>query len=175
MDGAYALLFLVAGLTDMKLNHCSEGCLARRDAQAHASLSYGDVIFQTRTIGREAYFRYDLGQMRGPFQPAIGVSITDTGDAWVGFGATHTTKFATPFFGGGSAYVQLSLLPGLYARGSGPDLGHVIEFRSGAEIGYLARNGIKYGISYDHRSNSELSSLNPGLETLSFRVTFPVK
>ena len=170
MDGAYALLFLVAGLTDMKINYCNDGCLARRDAQAHASLSYGDVIFQANTIGRETYFRYDLGQMRGPFQPAIGVSVTDTGDAWVGFGATHTSKFAN-----GRGYVQLSLLPGLYAQGSGPDLGHTIEFRSGAEIGYLARNGIKYGISYDHRSNGDISNVNPGLETLTFRVTFPIK
>ena len=170
MDGTYALLFLVAGLTDMKFNYCNDGCLARRDAQAHASLSYGDVIFQTNTIGREAYIRYDLGQMRGPFQPAIGVSVTDTGDAWVGFGATHTTRFANE-----RGYVQLSLLPGVYAQGSGPDLGHVIEFRSGAEIGYRAKNGIKYGISYDHRSNADISNVNPGLETLTFRVTFPIR
>lgn len=171
MDGTLALLFLVAGLTDMGFNDCrNDGCLARSDAQKNISLSYGDVIFQENTIGRETYVRYGFGHAYGPFQPAIGVSITDSGDAWVGIGATYTKSFAN-----NRIYTQLSLLPGVYKRGSGPDLGHLIEFRSGAEIGYQARNGVRVGLSYDHRSNAEISAVNPGLETLQLRVSIPLK
>jgi len=94
MDGTYAVLFLLAGLTDMKLNHCDTGCLARRDAPAYATLSYGDVLFQEQTIGTEGYLRFDFGRAYGPFQPALGVSLTDDGDSWIGFGATWTGRFA---------------------------------------------------------------------------------
>ncbi len=170
MDGSLAVLFLVAGLTDMKLNHCDTGCLAQSDTQAKATLAYGDVIFQDDVIGRETYFRYDFGQNYGPFQPAIGVSVTDSNDTWIGIGATYTARFADQ-----RAYVQLSLLPGLYAEGSGPDLGSPIEFRSGIELGYEARNGLRMGVSFDHRSNAGISSTNPGLETLQFRVSIPLK
>ena len=61
-----------------------------------------------------------------------------------------------------------------YANGDGPNLGHDLEFRSGIELGYQARNGWRYGISYDHRSNADIASYNPGLETLQFRVSIPV-
>jgi len=143
MDGRLALLFFAVGLFDMKTNDCETGCLARTPAQQAISLSFGDVIFQENTIGREA------------------------------FGATHTTRFWESRSGAG-AYAQLHFMPGFYAQGSGPDLGLPLEFRSGAEIGYQAKNGVRMGVSYDHRSNGDISSVNPGLETLQFRVTVPL-
>jgi lipid A 3-O-deacylase len=173
MDGRLAVLFFVVGLTDMKTNDCETGCLAQTSAQGALSLSFGDVIFQEKSIGREIYLRYDMGTSFGPFQPAIGLSVTDSNDIWVGFGATHTTRFWERPSGAGG-YAQLHLMPGVYAQGSGPDLGHSIEFRSGAEIGYQAPGGLRVGVSYDHRSNGDISSLNPGLETLQLRVTVPL-
>ena len=161
MDGRLALLFFAVGLFDMKTNDCETGCLARTPAQEAISLSFGDVIFQENTIGREAYLRYDMGTSFGPFQPTMGLSVTDSNDIWVGFCATHTTHFWQSPSGAGA-----------YAQGSGPDLGLPLEFRSGAELGYQAKNGV--GVSYDHRSNGDISSLNPGLETLQFRVTVPL-
>tara|TARA_R110002012_G_scaffold57999_1_gene150460 strand:+ start:1825 stop:2340 length:516 start_codon:yes stop_codon:yes gene_type:complete len=169
MDGTYAVLFLLAGLTDMKLNHCETGCLARSDTQAYGTLAYGDVLFQEDTIGREGYLRYDFGRMYGPFQPALGVSLTDQGDAWIGFGATWTGRFAND-----RGYIQMSFLPGIHTTGDGPDIGTPLEFRSGAELGYEASNGWRIGLSYDHRSNAGLASNNPGLETLQIRVHVPV-
>ena len=168
MDGALAVLFLVAGLTDMGINHCGTGCLAQSQADKRIALSYGNVQFNGNTIGEEVYLKYDLGRTYGPFQPAVGASVTSDGDAWIGLGATWTGQFANDH-----AYVQLSLMPGFHSQGSGPDLGHSIEFRSGIEVGYEAANGIRYGVSYDHRSNAELSNVNPGLETLQFRSSMP--
>ncbi len=171
MDASLAVLFLIAGLTDMGVNDCGNGgCLQRKEAQSDIQLSFGDVIFQDKTIGSEVYVKHSFDRKFGPFQPALGVSITDDGDAWIGYGFNYTKSFF-----GDRVYAQLSLLPGIYARGNGPDLGHAIEFRSGAEVGYRAKNGIRYGISYDHRSNANLSSTNPGMETLQFRVSVPLK
>lgn len=174
MDGSLAVLFFLVGLTDMGLNDCKTGCLARSPAQNAITLAYGDVIFQQKTIGQETYLRYDLGTSFGPFQPAIGLSVTDSKDIWVGLGATHTTQFWQNAAGTSGGYVQLSFMPGVYAQGGGPDLGHLIEFRSGGEIGYQARNGMRMGLSYDHRSNGDISALNPGLETLQLRVSIPL-
>jgi len=173
MDGRLAVLFFAVGLFDMNANDCETGCLARTQAQDAISLSFGNVIFQEKSIGREVYLRYDMGTSFGPFQPAVGLSVTDRDDVWVGLGATHKTHFWTQPSGAG-AYAQLHFMPGLYAQGSGPDLGHGIEFRSGAEIGYQAKNGVSVGLSFDHRSNGDISSLNPGLETLQLRVSVPL-
>lgn len=170
MDGTFAVLFLLAGLTDMKLNHCQTGCLAQEQAPARFALSGGDVQFQENSIGTEAYLRYDFGRMYGPFQPVAGLSVTDDGDAWVGIGATWTAQFADE-----RAYLQLHLMPGLYAQGDGPDLGSPIEFRSGIEIGYQTPKGVRIGLSYDHRSNAGIDSVNPGLETVQLRVSFPLQ
>lgn len=173
MDGRLALLFFAVGLTDMKTNDCETGCLAQTPAQAAITLSYGDVIFQKASIGREAYLRYDMGTSFGPFQPSVGLSVTDTSDVWLGVGATHTTRFwETPTGTGG--YAQLHFMPGVYVQGSGPDLGHSLEFRSGAEIGWQAKNGVRMGLSFDHRSNGDISAVNPGMETFQFRVSWPL-
>lgn len=173
MDGRLAVLFFVVGLWDMKENDCPTGCLKQTPAQEAISLSFGDVQFQGRSIGREAYLRYDLGRQYGPFQPAIGLSVTDSNDIWLGLGATHTTRFWDRPSGAGG-YAQLHFMPGVYAQGKGPDLGHPIEFRSGAEIGWQARSGLRFGLSYDHRSNGDISNLNPGLETVQLRVQVPL-
>lgn len=174
MDGRLAVLFFVVGLFDMKTNDCPTGCLAQTPAQKAIAMSYGDVIFQENTISRETYLRYDMGTSFGPFQPAVGVSVTSQNDIWMGLGATHTTHFwqnASQTTGG---YAQLSFLPGVHVQGSGPDLGFPIEFRSGAEIGWQARSGLRIGVSYDHRSNGDITSVNPGMETLQLRMHIPL-
>lgn len=170
MDGTLAALFLIAGLTDMTMNHCSDGCLAVADQTSRFAISAGEVEFQNATIANEVFVRYDLPRSYGPFQPAVGFSVTDEGSVWLGAGGMWTRSFA-----GDKAYVQLHLMPGVYSKGSGPDLGHVVEFRSGAEIGYQTAKGIRIGLSYDHRSNADISSLNPGMETIQIRASFPLK
>ena len=170
MDGTLATLFLLAGLTDMTMNHCDTGCLALADENKRLSISAGEVEFQGARIANEMFVRYDLPKTYGPFQPTVGVSATDDGSLWIGAGALWTHSFASD-----SAYVQLHLMPGLYARGSGPDLGHVVEFRSGAELGFETAKGVRIGLSYDHRSNADISALNPGLETIQLRASFPLR
>lgn len=173
MDGSLAILFFVLGFTDMKLNHCDTGCLARTPAQEALSLSFGDSLFRARTSGNETYVRYEFDSSFGPFQPTLGLSVTDKQDVWFGLGATYTSRFWDRPSGAG-AYAQLHFMPGFYGQGSGPNLGFPIEFRSGAEFGYQAKNGVRFGLSYDHRSNGDLVAVNPGLDTIQFRISVPL-
>ncbi|MCG7493068.1 acyloxyacyl hydrolase [Thalassobius sp. Cn5-15] len=169
MNGTFALLFAVVSLTDMAQNHCPTGCLAHSPEAARISISAGQTQFQDNFIGEEIYARYELDHKLGPYQNAIGLSVTDTGDAWLGFGQLWTKEFTS------GAYVQLHAMPGIYVQGDGPDLGFPIEFRAGVELGYAFSNGARLGISYDHRSNADIKATNPGLETLQVRYSIPLQ
>ena len=171
MDGSIAAVFLLASLGDMAFTDCrTDGCLALGSDQARLSLSVGEVAFQSMVVEHEAYLRYDFARHYGPFQPSVGASVTTSGDVWVGLGAVYNIPLQND-----RIYGQLSLLPGIYQRGSGPDLGHEVEFRSGIEFGYQADSGMRIGLSFDHRSNLDFGKINPGLETLQLRVSFPMK
>ncbi|WP_204112473.1 acyloxyacyl hydrolase [Shimia biformata] len=169
LDPVIAALFFIVGMFDMSANYCGQpgGCLAYDDAQSRLGVSAGQVIFDDVNIDQEAYLRYELGQMRGPFQPYLGLSATMDGAVWAGVGSTWTHQFDR-------VYVQLALGAGLYVPNGGVDLGHTVEFRSEAEIGYQFDNGVRMGLMVDHRSNAGLGDINPGLETVQVRVTVPL-
>ncbi|WP_252729485.1 acyloxyacyl hydrolase [Pacificibacter marinus] len=167
-----AAAFLLFGSLDMVLNDCGSGsgsgCLAQSDEASRLSISTGLVEFNKDYVSHEAYFRYDFGKKYGPFQPIIGASFTGQGAVWAGAGAAYTKELADT-----GIYAQLHLMGGLFDKGDGVDIGGNIHFRSGVELGYEADNGWRYALSYDHRSNAELLEVNPGLETLQFRVSVP--
>ena len=169
MDATLAVLAVMASFGDMSLNYCDNGCFAPNPVESRLSVSAGSVVFLEEAISEEVFLRYDFGVSYGPFQPAVGASMTSDGDVWAGAGFLWTGSFFDD-----SGYVQLSVMPGLWERGDGPDLGHAIEFRSGIEIGYEARNGWRYGLSLDHRSNAGIGDLNPGVETLQLRLSIPM-
>lgn len=167
MDGTFAVLFLIAGFSDMGFNHCDTGCLTRIETDRRVAVSFGETIFQEDSIGSEFFVRYDFGMEFGPFQPTVGASATSDRDLWAGAGFVWTEEF-------NGFYTSLHLMPGYYSHGEGPDLGSALEIRSGIEIGLVAENGVRYGLSYDHRSNADTAALNPGLETMQFRVSIPL-
>lgn len=169
MDGTLAAIFVIASLTDMTLNDCATGCLAAQQAPSRLAFQLADLQFQNDSIGREAMLSYDLGRSYGPFQPMLALSLTDSGDTWIGAGA----KWTTTDLWSGPVFVEASLMPGLHLRGDGPDIGGTLHFRSALGVGYVFDNGVTATISYDHRSNADRLDLNPGLETLSLRVAFP--
>jgi len=169
MNGALAVIFMVASLTDMALTDCPTGCLAQSDATSRLTFQVAKVEFQEDIIGNEIYVGYDLGTTYGPFQPTFGASATDLGDIWIGVGAKWTTHSLSdgPFF------IEASLMPGYYAQGDGPDIGGSLQFRSSLGAGFAFDNGVTVLASYDHRSNADTQDVNPGLETIALRVAFP--
>lgn len=173
LGGELAALWLVIGALDMGLNHCpNEGCLTENTQAVHSAFSGGGVIFQGDRISEELYFRRDTSLGYGPFQVLYGASLTTDGDFWAGIGAGHRMEWD---MGRSDAFVQFSFMPGVYLQGGGPDLGGEVSFRSAVELGIEDRNGIRYAFSVDHRSNGGLHEGNPGIETVQFRVSIPLR
>ena len=170
-DGTFAVIGLVLGLINMGVNHCpNDGCLARNEVTPYLGLSVGDVVFQKQSVGEEIYVRRQTGTAVGPFQFTYGASVTDEGGLWVGMG--NTTTYTTP---NKQWYAQFHSMPGIYARFGEEDLGGLIEWRSGIELGYQNRAGVRVGLGADHRSNAGIYSYNPGLETVHVRVSIPTR
>jgi hypothetical protein len=170
MDGTLAVIFLVAGLSDMVVNDCPTGCLQQTNTTARFSVQASDVIFQEDSIDQEIYLGYDTGNYYGPFQTTYGASATADGDLWVGVGAKWTSKNINA----GPLFIEASLMPGLYAQNDGPDIGGTLQFRSALGAGYEFDNGGTLTVLYDHRSNGDTQALNPGLETLGIRYAFAI-
>ena len=169
-DGTAAVVGLVLGLINMATNYCpNEGCLAPNDRQAYNNFSAGEVVFQENGVGEEIYFRRDTRYAFGPFQITWGASVTDDGGSWVGIGTVGA--YHTP---NDRWFLEFHSMPGLYVEGGERDLGGPVQFRSGIAVGYQAPSGVRAALSFDHRSNAGIYSQNPGLETVQFRVSFPL-
>lgn len=68
-----------------------------------------------------------------------------------------------------------SLAAGLYGDGSsGKDLGHVVEFRSQAELRYSLDWGGRIGLAFSHLSNAGLDDRNPGANSLVLTYGVPL-
>ncbi len=170
MDGTLAAIFLLIGAADMGANHCPTGCLEPGFADAKWNFQASEVQFQSEAIGQEIYISYDFDQAYGPFQLTAGGSVTTDGDAWVGYGAKWNSQGVYP----SPLFIETSLMPGLYARGDGPDLGSVLQFRSAFGVGYEFDHGGTLTVLYDHRSNADIVEVNPGIETLGIRYALAI-
>ncbi|SDI40121.1 acyloxyacyl hydrolase [Alloyangia pacifica] len=171
-NGTFAVLMLIGGLTDMGMNYCgtADGCLGPNETRPRVAFSAGTWVDREAEAKGEAYLRYDLGRKFGPFGQTMGLSVSQDGEGWVGYGATYGTNIGySPF------YAELHAMPGLYFNNDGFDLGGPIEFRSGIELGYETSRGWRVGLSYDHRSNWDIYDENPGLETVQLRVSIPTR
>ncbi|SPF77420.1 acyloxyacyl hydrolase [Pseudoprimorskyibacter insulae] len=171
-DGTFAVMMLVLGLTDMNRNYCGTelGCFGRTETTPRFAISAGEVLERRAKPASELYLRYDLGHRTGPFGHAVGFSIGEKGETWLGFGQTYDIlRDGSPWF------AQLHAMPGLYMDNGGFDLGGPLEFRSGIEVGYEAPSGWRFGVSYDHRSNAGIYKNNPGIETVQMRVSIPIR
>jgi lipid A 3-O-deacylase len=168
MDGRLAALFFLIAGTDASLNYCDQGCFRRLPAEPRMTFGLSVARYQSKRIGQELWVAYDLGHRRGPVQPTLGFSVSEMGDAWIGFGHKWTGTY-------GRVVIESQSLPGIYLQGGGPDLGSPIEFRSGIAVGYQFDNGGRLSISYDHRSNLDIGRINPGLETVSVRYSIQWK
>lgn len=167
MDSRFAVFLFIVGGLDTYLNDCPTECLRETEAPARVHLQYGDTYFQENVIGDELYAIYDLPKRYGGFQPSVGASLTSDDDFWMGAGV----KWSTERISDSPIFIELSLMPGLYLSGDGPDLGFPLQFRGALGAGYRLDNGASLSVFFDHRSNANITSLNPGIETLGVRLT----
>ena len=68
----------------------------------------------------------------------------------------------------GSLEFTPSFAPGLYHKGDGKDLGHVLEFKTEVQFSYTVSDATSFGVSYNHVSNASLGDKNPGANSYMF-------
>jgi Lipid A 3-O-deacylase (PagL) len=71
--------------------------------------------------------------------------------------------------------IQTGVAVGYYESGKGIRLGFPLEFRISLSILYRFRNFSQLGMEFAHISNANLSTHNPGTESLSVIFQFPMR
>ena len=90
-------------------------------------------------------------------------------------GAMITADNAVYFYTGIQAQYKIgkinltpSFTPGIYGKGNGKDLGHVVEFKSEVQLSLNLFENSQFGMSYNHISNASLGQKNPGANSYMF-------
>ena len=97
----------------------------------------------------------------GNISPITGGFITENSAVYVYTGFEWNVDM-------GALTFTPSFAPGLYHKGDGKDLGHVLEFKSEVQLSYELSNSSSLGISYNHVSNASLGDKNPGANSYMF-------
>lgn len=166
MRGEFAILFAIMSLFGDGVE--GEGWnVQRADASNRVVISTGAVVFDDQFWGQELRVTRTYKKWKR-FNPVIDFSVTEKGGAWLGLGLYQQFDFE---IAGVPAFAGFSFAPGAYLQGRDVDLGFPLEFRSGLEFGLRFQNDWQLSLSYDHRSNGDISAVNPGLETLQIRFS----
>ena len=97
----------------------------------------------------------------GNISPITGGFITENSAAYVYTGIEWNIDM-------GALTFTPSFAPGLYHKGDGKDLGHVLEFKSEIQFSYDFSGNSKVGLSYNHVSNASLGDKNPWANSYMF-------
>ena len=97
----------------------------------------------------------------GNISPITGGFITENSAVYLYSGVEWN-------FDMGSFEFTPSFAPGLYHKGDGKDLGHVLEFKTEVQLSYSSSEDTSFGVSYNHVSNASLGDKNPGANSYMF-------
>ena len=97
----------------------------------------------------------------GTLSPITGFIITENNAQYFYTGIQAQYKI-------GKLNVIPSFAPGLYGKGDGKDLGHVVEFKSEVQLSFDLFSDSELGFSYNHISNASLGKKNPGANNYMF-------
>ncbi|MFL2889980.1 MAG: acyloxyacyl hydrolase [Pelagibacteraceae bacterium] len=102
----------------------------------------------------------------GKFSPISGAFVTAKDSVYLYTGIEGQYNL-------GPLNILPSFTPGYYEKGSGKDLGNVLEFKSEIKLGIDIFKNSKIGYSYSHISNNDWGEKNPGTDNQS--ITFSKK
>ncbi len=97
----------------------------------------------------------------GTLSPVSGALITADSAAYFYTGVQAQYKL-------GAINITPSFTPGIYEKGNGKDLGHMIEFKSEVQLSLNLFKNSEFGMSYNHISNASLGDKNPGANSYMF-------
>lgn len=146
------------------------GAAAPVRADEPSFLTFGGGAFDIGVDDTAAQFelQYRPGLKLWIFNPMVGVNATTDG-ALYGYAG-----ISLDLFFGNRIVLRPSFAPGLFYEGNGKDLGHVLEFRSAAEIAWRFDDRSRLGVEISHRSNAGLGDRNPGEESLMLFYHLPL-
>ncbi|MSO75293.1 MAG: acyloxyacyl hydrolase [Alphaproteobacteria bacterium] len=125
-------------------------------------------VSKDRTAG-EFRVEYRGRKLFGPVKPLLGVMTTSDSALYGYFG------LGVDIFFGPRIVLLPSASAGLYDDGHGKPLGHVVEFRTGAELAYRFDDRSRIGIAIHHISNASLGNKNPGEESVVITYAVPLE
>lgn len=102
------------------------------------------------------------------FTPFVGLTATAEAGTYAYAGIGIDIFFGRRFV------ITPNFAAGIYGNGDGKDLGHAIEFRSGANFAYRFDDYSRLGFAFHHISNAGLDERNPGEETLMLTYSIPL-
>ena len=108
---------------------------------------------QNEDLNRDTFF--------GNISPITGALVTADAAAYIYTGIQAQYKL-------GKINFTPSFAPGLYSKGDGKDLGHILEFKSELQISVDFVSNSQLGFSYNHLSNASLGTKNPGANSYMF-------
>ena len=97
----------------------------------------------------------------GTISPITGFILTENNAQYFYSGIQAQYKI-------GKLNVVPSFTPGLYGKGNGKDLGHIVEFKSEVQLSFDLFSNSELGFSYNHISNASLGKKNPGANSYMF-------
>ncbi|MDC1353059.1 acyloxyacyl hydrolase [Pelagibacteraceae bacterium] len=97
----------------------------------------------------------------GNLSPITGALLTADSAAYIYTGVQAQYNL-------GKIKLTPSFAPGLYSKGDGKDLGHILEFKSELQISVDFVSNSQLGFSYNHLSNASLGTKNPGANSYMF-------
>ena len=97
----------------------------------------------------------------GTLSPITGAMITADNAAYFYTGVQAQYKM-------GIFDVTPSFTPGIYEKGDGKDLGHLVEFKSEIQLTFDLNDSTHLRMSYNHLSNASLGTKNPGANSYMF-------
>jgi len=135
------------------------------------------IVIATGQLGMRKEIRHSLGidvQVRSAWRwhvirPVAGVLTSSKGGAYVYSGVVADIPLA------GTFQLTPGFAPGIVLASGNRDLGSPIEFRSSLEVSFVPFEPLRFGIALSHVSNGRLGQHNPGVETLTFNVSIPVR
>jgi len=111
------------------------------------------IQHQNENLIRDSFF--------GTISPVTGAMITADNAAYLYTGIQAQYSI-------GKIDITPSFAPGIYDKGNGKDLGHIVEFKSELQFSLNLFKNSQLGMSYNHISNASLGDKNPGANSYMF-------
>jgi hypothetical protein len=146
--------------------------LAELDSSSYAVIGGSELVRLDQEKAFYPDFRaeyIDGGISWESIKPRFAVSASARGDLWAGAGVDYEKYWSIN--ANNAIFVGVNFLPGLYRSGQ-INLGSVVEFRSQLEVGVVQKGNWRLSAYIEHRSNANISHVNPGIEGVGMNLGF---